>query len=446
MAATTDVLVIGAGAAGLSAAGQLASAGLSVAILEARSRLGGRLFTQTDPELNVPIELGAEFIHGLPPEIWAPLQANKTVITEVSGEPWCSENGAPHPCNFFQKVDQILERMDDRLPDESFSSFLRRLNIATGNDPSHAEAARRALAYVVGFNAADPDRVGVHWLIQGMRAEEKIEGHRAFRSAQGYADLLSLLRQQVETSHARVLTDTVVESVQWRRGHATTTTRSGDQFSSRSALVTLPLGILKASPGEIGAVRFSPDFPPEKVQALAHMEMGHVLRITLRFRTRFWETMVDSRDPEKTLANMSFLLSQDEWFPTWWTTAPPQLPMITGWAPFRCADKLGNMSRSAIIEQSLRSLGNILGVDHEFLSNELKEAHFYDWQADPFSRGAYSYGTVGADGAQAALARPLEDTVFFAGEATDITGNNGTVHAALASADRATKEILRSLK
>ena len=85
-------------------------------------------------------------------------------------------------------------------------------------------------------------------------------------------------------------------------------------------------------------------------------------------------------------------------------------------------------------------------VDREFLSHELVDAYFHDWQSDPFSRGAYSYGAVGSDGANAALAHSLEDTLFFAGEATDATGHNGTVHAALASADRVTKEILQILR
>jgi monoamine oxidase len=446
MPSTTDVLVIGAGVAGLSAAAQLSDAGMSVVLLEARNRVGGRLFTTLDPDLGAPIELGAEFIHGLPPEIWKPLQANRIVITEVTGEPWCSENGQLHRCDFFGEVEDILDRMDDRAPDESFASFLRRLDIDPETDKKQAHAAQRALAYVVGFNAADPDRVGVHWLTQGLRAEEKIEGHRAFRSAHGYADLLSLLKKQAENAGVQVRMDTVVESVTWRHGQATVHSRSAGQFLSRSVVVTLPLGVLKAPLSERGAVRFTPELPAEKKEALARLEMGHVLRITLRFRSRFWETIHDSQDPRKNLANMSFLLSQDNWFPTWWTALPRKLPLITGWAPFQCADKLLEFSRPAIVEKSLASLGRLMRVDREFLSHQLVDAYFHDWQSDPFSRGAYSYGAVGSDGAHAALAQPLEDTIFFAGEATDTTGNNGTVHAALASADRVTREILQSAR
>jgi monoamine oxidase len=75
----------------------------------------------------------------------------------------------------------------------------------------------------------------------------------------------------------------------------------------------------------------------------------------------------------------------------------------------------------------------------------LERAYFHDWQSDPFSRGAYSYGRVGADGAQQVLAAPLEKTLFFAGEATDTSGHNGTVHGAIASGHRAAREILQGL-
>jgi monoamine oxidase len=143
---------------------------------------------------------------------------------------------------------------------------------------------------------------------------------------------------------------------------------------------------------------------------------------------------------------MGFLLSDDEWFPTWWTSMPRELPIITGWAPFRCGERLSGRTHEFVVERSLETLGRLLNVDRRTLHDDLQGAHFHDWQSDPFSRGAYSYGKVGSDGAQEELARPIADTLFFAGEATDITGNNGTVHGAIASGYRAATQILRSFK
>jgi monoamine oxidase len=99
-----------------------------------------------------------------------------------------------------------------------------------------------------------------------------------------------------------------------------------------------------------------------------------------------------------------------------------------------------------VIDRALHTLGTLLHVKTLELAALLEAAYFHDWQSDPYSLGAYSYGSVGSDGAQQALGSPVEDTLFFAGEATDITGHNGTVHGAIASGRRAAQDILNSLK
>jgi monoamine oxidase len=179
--------------------------------------------------------------------------------------------------------------------------------------------------------------------------------------------------------------------------------------------------------------------------ALKKLEMGKVMRVTLRFRHRFWDNISAPGDERKTLSGLSFLFSQDDWFPTWWTTMPEKLPIITGWAPFRCGERLSGKSRSFVIDQCLGTSSNLLSIGRDELAGLLDAAYFHDWQSDPFSRGAYSYGAVGGDGAQQALASPIENTLFFAGEATDTTGHNGTVHGAIASGRRAAREILHGL-
>src|SRR5256885_8373892 len=194
MPPSAEVIVVGAGAAGLAAAAELGRAGLRVTVLEARDRIGGRIYTVADCS-GMAIELGAEFIHGMSPEIWQPLKAANVKITEGNGESWCHENGLLSPCNCFPKVEKILERMDDKEPDESFCSFLNRCCSGSKSDAEEQAAKERALAYVVGFNAADPDLVGVHWLVKSMRAEERIEGGRAFRGQHGYRALIEIFRQ-----------------------------------------------------------------------------------------------------------------------------------------------------------------------------------------------------------------------------------------------------------
>ena len=437
------MIVVGAGVAGLIAASELAEAGLSVIILEARERMGGRIYTLNDLEQQFPIELGAEFIHGRPPEILNVLQKNDISISEVDGDNFCVQNGKLSSCDFFSEVDEILHRMNDKEPDESFADFLQRCC-------PHAskETKEHALGYVAGFNAADPAQVSVHWLFRQMKAEEKIEGDRAFRPQGGYWSLLDLLQKRATKAGVRVRTNTVVQRIVWRAGSVSIDAVWGKQSVSLRAsrvLVTVPLGVLQARPGEPGAIEFSPALPQEKLDSISGMEMGKVMRVVLHFKERFWDRIQPSASSNKTLSEMSFLFSQDEWFPTWWTSMPDRSPVITGWAPWQSAEK-ARSGGVPVVTRAMQSLGGLLRVSTEELERLLEIAYFHDWQADPFSRGAYSYVKAGAADAPAILSRPVEGTLFFAGEASDTTGNNGTVHGAMASARRAVTNITNAGK
>ncbi len=192
-------------------------------------------------------------------------------------------------------------------------------------------------------------------------------------------------------------------------------------------------------------MRFAPELPAEKQLAIDHLAMGKVIRVTLRFRERFWENLPPPHSKNsKTLDQLQFLITEDEWFPTWWTTFPEKVPLLTGWAPFRSAELLSGKDEAFVIERAVSSLSSVLKVNKQELKDLLQAGYFHDWQSDPFSRGAYSYVKVGGDCAQKELGSPLEHTLFFAGEASDVTGQHGTVHGAIASGHRAAQQILRS--
>src|SRR6266576_4693971 len=303
-----DVVVIGAGVAGLAAARALSAAGLSVRLLEARDRIGGRIFTLNDAELDAPIELGAEFIHGRPPQIWDLLPQSGVPVTEVEGDNWCFQEDRLSPCDFFSEVDEILEKMSTDQPDESFSRFLRRCC-----PDASEEAKQHALSYVTGFNAADPERVSVHWLVEGMQAEEKIDGKRAFRAGTGYAGLLTIFRSQLERANLDIQTNCVAHQISWSSGkvevHATCSNEPVTIRAER-ALLTVPIGILQVCPGEKGSIEFEPRLPAAKVKAIEGIVMGKVIRVVLRFQERFWEGIAPQESSDETLHSMSFLFSQ----------------------------------------------------------------------------------------------------------------------------------------
>ena len=452
-----DVIIIGAGISGLAAALDLTRSGMTVEILEARDRIGGRIFTQYDSTLNHPIELGAEFVHGLAPEIWLPLQQNNLKVNEVEGDLWCSIDQKLQKCDFFSKADKILSAMDDKHPDESFLDFLARR--FPGGD--QAEAKDWATRYVTGFNAANAEDVSVHWLVQNQEAEQQIEGDRAFRIAGGYQNLLNVFAKELGVisggtgalgrTHTHL--NTIVREIQWRDGVVkieAQTPRGTETLEAPRVLITLPLGVLQAR----NDFRFDPELPGDKLRALDQLVMGKVLRVTLCFREVPWggvgtgpvgrTSLSDKeRGTSDELSNLSFLFSHDEYFPTWWTQMPEHLPIITGWSPAHCAERMGGMTDGRIIDKAVESLASLLGLEKNRLTSQLNTAYLHNWDIDPFSRGAYSYVKVGGEGCQATLAAPIAKTLFFAGEHTDTTGHNGTVHGAIASGQRAAKEILK---
>src|ERR1043165_3157276 len=159
MKSSADVLIIGAGVAGLAAACDLSAAGLSVCVVEARGRVGGRIYTLRDEQTPLPVELGAEFIHGRPPEIFRLAQAARLLVCDVSERRWQMRDGALRKANeFWSQIERIMDRMKkSKGRDQSFQEFLK----ADGNDEGLREAREAAVMYVEGFHAAQTEIIGV---------------------------------------------------------------------------------------------------------------------------------------------------------------------------------------------------------------------------------------------------------------------------------------------
>jgi monoamine oxidase len=421
--------------AGLAAARDLSRAGLAVRLLEARDRVGGRVWTVRDSASPVPIELGAEFIHGRPPETWQIVRAANLMTYEAAGEFWRSQGGALEPGDEpWDESDTIFERMERwDGPDLSFQAFLE----AQCQEIS-PQARQRATSYVEGFNAAVAERVSIHALVSEQRAAELIQGHRSFRILSGYDAVAHRLRDGFAPDQVALHLNTVVTALNWRRGAVETLARSRagyelEPFRATCALITLPLGVLQAPPEAPGAVRFTPELG-DKRAALGQLVMGQVSKIGLRFRSPFWER-------DRRLSSMSFLLTQDLAVPTWWSVYPAQAPLLIGWAAGPAAEKLALRGDAFVVEQAIGSLALALGAERRLVAAELESWYLHDWQADPYARGAYSYVLAGGLEARAALAQPIEDRWFFAGEATTSDGHPATVPGAIASGRRAAREV-----
>ncbi len=323
-------------------------------------------------------------------------------------------------------VDRVMRDMQEaaeKLPDQPFSVFLER--------SGHSEESKRLSAnFVEGFNAARKEIVGIHSLAQDGKASDEIDGDRSFRFIAGYDSLVYALLNGVSDPNSKLRINSVVEAISWHSGSATVRVRSGltgrkDTVHCHRALITVPLGVLQAEPDEPGAIRFDPE-PKEVLDAARCLEFGQLFRVVLRFQEPFWE-----KNPD--LADAGFLFSDEPLFPTWWTPLGRRAPILTGWSAGPHADALQGRSRQEILTAATASLAKIAGIDPGDLQRFLVSAHFHDWHADPFSRGAYSYVPAGALPARERLARPVENTLYFAGEATNLHGHSATVHGAIAS-------------
>jgi monoamine oxidase len=420
-----DVIVIGGGVAGLAASRDLGVAGRQVLLLEARERLGGRIFTQYAN--GYPVELGAEFVHGCPPEILGLAAENGLSLAELQWNVLRRKDGQwTDAAEIMSSMDRLFERMSaaETEADQSFQNFLDHVDA-----PKNAK--QQALQFVEGFHAADPGRISVHSLIKSNTADQQIDGDRQFRWERGYQPFVEIIADHL---NSRVQLRTQVNGVAWKPGDVEVQTVDGQMYRASRVLITVPLGVLKA-----GVIRFSPELP-EKQQALQSLEMGRVRRVSLCFHRKFWEHRFSEKD--RRFQDVSFFLTDDPQFPAWWTSNPLPLPILTAWAAGHYAQAFSQIHADQVIDRALDSLASILEMEPASVRREFKNGFTYDWQSDPFSRGAYSYALVGGSSAGCALAAPVADTLFFAGEATDYEGHNGTVHGAIASGQRAAKEIL----
>jgi monoamine oxidase len=217
-------------------------------------------------------------------------------------------------------------------------------------------------------------------------------------------------------------------------------------FESRALVVALPLGVLQASIGELGAVTFEPALA-DKQAAAANLVAGPVVKVLLRFADAFWETEKSATlSKAGSLRDTAFFHAHGLAVPTWWTMLPLRLPLLTGWAGGPDAAALSGRDDAYVLDRALDSLATILGISRRRIESGLQQTIVNDWQSDPFSRGAYSYVPVGGAGARKKLARPVADTLFFAGEATNYESQPGTVAGAIAAGYRAAREVERALK
>jgi len=427
-----DVIVVGAGIAGLGAARKLAARGRRVLILEARDRLGGRIHTERLPGWPAPIELGAEFIHGGNAALSAALRAAKIGRRPCPENHWLVEDGicAPAP-GALERIDAAMRRIGPRTRG-SFAAWLRRYR-------GQLSAPDRALleGFVQGFEGAPPERMSAHSLYQAAVAGE---GAQWRPGAGGYSRLVEALRRSWPKTSVELHLGQPVTAVAWRRGQVRVATADGHSWEARAVLLTLPLGVMKLTAAQ-GGVKFDPPLR-ERDRLLGRLESGHTVRLALRLRSDAWQRgPIPAPLRAEGGRQFGFLHSTQRCFPVWWSEAPR--PVLVGWMGGPAAAALAGASPAQIYEHGLSTLGNLFKAPRAALDRLVLDYRVHDWSADPYTRGSYSFSVAGQEDAPRRLGRSIAGTLYFAGEATADPLELGTVHGALATGERAAREILR---
>ena len=416
-----NIVVIGAGAAGLIAARELGRAGKRVTILEARNRCGGRIHSLPFAEFGYPAEGGAEFVHGEAPITHRLLREAGLSTHSLQGASWNVENRAFSRRDLSDiHTDSLQQVLKELRSDMTVADFLQKHFVGAEYAPLRCSIIRR----VEGYDAADPRRASVmalrdEWMDGGQRPQARIAG--------GYNALVDFLAAECRKHGVAIRFGSVVTAIEGSDGRGVVHCANDDAHQCDVAILTVPIPLLR----EI----VLPPPEREKAAAAANIGFGNVIKILLRFETRQW------LDKRKNLADLTFLLS-NAGIPVWWTQYPADFPVLTGWFGGPKTEALAHCDEHELIEAGLGSLADIFDLNQKQLKQSLIAARAINWANDPFARGAYSYATLETRRAQSALAGPDSRPVLFSGEALYRGRDMGTVEAALASGLETAQTIL----
>lgn len=441
-----NVIVIGAGAAGLHAADILRVKGIKVTILEASSQPGGRirsLRNQTDAQYqsfntasqaDFPIELGGEVVYGSNSS-WGKLISDLSlpnVEVDPTAPRYILDNQAKTGADWKSDSDwNAVQNFVNGLP-----------NFTGGNTVQTAAAvSTRAQALLNSqtgnFYGTTSDRIGARGLAESLKLSKR-DTKQLMTRANPWQDIIISRFSEVIPS---IVLNTVVKKIDWSSTLITITDSNGKEYTATKVIVTVPLSILKN-----GDITFTPGLDATKTSALAKFKMDAAMRIVLDFKTNFWG--LDS----------SYIWGGST-VPQYFNSGVGRSKFFRSMALTIYGQRAEHLSALSDYNKVLTILAELdavyQGQATRFIRRDLDNPNdstnllylVKDWTKDEYIKGGFSYPLVGTTNADRKdLGLPLADKLYFAGEATDVDGDSGTVSGALNSAARVVEEIVKSIR
>jgi monoamine oxidase len=419
-----DIIIIGAGAAGLGAARELTRVKMKILLLEAQGRIGGRMYTNIPHGFTSTIERGAEFIHGEAAYTFKLLREANAEYYKIEGNTYEANDDSIKKSDMFDDdFKLVLEKLETLQRDMSFGEFL-----AQHFGDSRFENLREKITkFVEGYNAADITKVSSLALRQEWSEDED---PAQYRIKGGYEKLYGFLYHDLLNNGGVVKLNQEVTQINWSDTLVEVKTKS-ESFYAKKCLVTVPAPLLSCN-----AIAFQPAVP-HVINAASQIGFGGVVKITLEFKIRFWET-----EPPRKFKKLQFLFS-DESIPTWWSQFPEDKPVLTGWLGGPSSERIEG-DDDDLFQKALESLANALHYQKNKIEEQVVARSVDRWTTrTPFSNGAYSYSVLGTPEAVKTLRQGLNDKIYFAGEALYTGPHRSTVEAALISGKDVSTQIIK---
>lgn len=415
----SSIIILGAGASGLAAARSLSKKDNKVIVLEARDRIGGRIFTSNSDGFSSPVEHGAEFIHGDLRHTQKLADETGVKLREGEGRQWNVESGTKSEGEFFETGwDDLVNELKKLDRDMSIGEFLEK-NFSDKKYESLRESVTR---FVQGFDAADASKASAFALRQEWTETDATTGYHLVG---GYTQLMEHLFNESQNAGAEFHLSSVVNEIFWGKGKVAVTTVNGERYDADKLLITIPPAVLRS-----GSVGFFPDIR-EHLNAIRKIETGGVIKFLIEFTEAVWEK---GGSAEFRKFPDAYFFFSDAFVPTWWTQRPSPTPLLTGWLSGPVTQSI-KMTDEELLNEGIKSLGYIFDCPVDVVRSKIKAAKVVNWVNDPFALGAYAYKTVDTNSLMEVLSKPVENTLYFAGEAYYTGPEMGTVEAALASGE-----------